>query len=103
MMMHRMEHRRMEQLTVLVGLTPAQAGKVKAILSEEHARIRQSMRKVMEEARATHRAARKETLAKLSAVLSAEQMRKFKLLMPGRMLIQFHGGPGFRVFGPAMP
>lgn len=93
----------MEQLTVLVSLTPAQESKVKAILAEEHARIRQSMRKVVEQARAAHRAVHKETLAKLSAVLSPEQMRKLELLMPGRMLIQFHGGPGARVFGPGMP
>ncbi len=103
MMMHRVEQRRMKRLTVLLGLTPAEQGKVKAILSEEHAKIRRSMWKIMEQARATHRAARRETLEKLSAVLSPEQMRKFKLLMPGRMMIRLHGGPAARAFGPGMP
>lgn len=100
-MQRRLEHRRMEQLTVLLDLTPAQQGKVKAILSEEHAKVRQSMRRVIEQARAAHRAVRHETLAKLSSVLSPQQMKKFKLLMPGRMLIMRHmGGPGVQIFGP---
>jgi len=99
-MRRRLEHRRMEQLTVLLGLTPAQQGKVKAILSEEHTKVRQSMRRVIEQARAAHRTARHETLAKLSSVLSPEQIKKFKLLMPGRMLIMRHmGGPGVRALG----
>ena len=102
MVMQRMEQRQMKRLSVLLGLTPAQRGKVKAILAEEHARLRRRMRKVMEQVRATHRAARHETLEKLSSVLSPEQMSKLKLLMPGRMMIRFRGGPGARVFGPGM-
>jgi hypothetical protein len=82
-MMHRMEHRRMEQLTVLLDLTPAQQEKVKTILAAEHARMRQSMEQAMRQIRDTHRAVRKDTLDKLSAVLSPEQMKKFKVLMPG--------------------
>lgn len=105
MMMHRMEQRQMKRLSVLLGLTPAQQGKVKAILSEEHAKVRRSMWKVMEQARAVHKAARHETLEKLSAVLSPEQMMKFKLLMPampGRMMMMMHGRPGARGFGRGM-
>lgn len=103
MMMHRMEQRRMKRLTVLIGLTPAEQVKVKAILSEEHAKLRRSMWKVMEQARAAHRTVRRETLERLSSVLSPEQIRKFKLLMPGRMMMRFHGGPAARAFGPGMP
>ena len=103
MMMHRMEQRRMKRLTVLLGLTPAEQGKVKVVLAEEHAKIRRSMWKVMEQARATHRAVRRETLKKLSLVLSPEQMKKFKLLMPGRMMMRFHRGPAAQPLGPAMP
>lgn len=100
-MMHRMEQQRMERLTVLLDLTPAQQGRVKAILSAEHAKIRHSMRQVIEQARATHKAVREETLAKLSAVLSPGQMKKFKLLMPGRPMGRWHGGHRTaRMFGP---
>ncbi len=104
-MMHRMQQRRMEQLTVLLGLSPAQQGKVKAILSEEHAKMRQSMRRMMEQMRATHRAVHEETLTKLSGVLSPEQMKKFKLLMPGRMLMMRHMGMGgaAALTGPGAP
>lgn len=100
MIQRRLEHRRMEQLTVLLELTPAQQGKVKAILSEEHAKVRQSMHRIFEQARAAHRSARRETLAKLSSVLSPEQVKKFKLLMPGRMFIMRRmDGPGVQAFG----
>ncbi len=93
-MMQRMEQRRMERLTVLLELTPAQQARVKAILAEEHAKMRRSMRQVMRQMRATHRTVHQETLTRLSGVLSPEQMKKFKLLMPGRMLIMRHMGMG---------
>lgn len=93
-MMQRMQERRMERLTVLLDLTPAQQARVKAILAEEHAKMRRSMRQMVRQMRATHRAAHEETITRLSGVLSPEQMKKFKLLMPGRMLIMRHMGMG---------
>ena len=103
-MMQRMKEQRMERLTVLLDLTPVQQTRVKAILAEEHAKMRRSMRQVMRRMRATHRAVHQETLTRLSGVLSPEQMKKFKLLMPGRMLIMRHMGMGGRaVARPAGP
>ncbi|MBW4050874.1 MAG: periplasmic heavy metal sensor [Proteobacteria bacterium] len=82
-MMHRMEQRRMEQLTVLLDLTPAQQQKVRTILAAEHARMRRTMEQAMRQIRETHRAVRKDTVEKLTGVLSPEQMKKFEVLMPG--------------------
>ncbi len=73
----------MEQLTVLLDLTPAQQQKVRVILAAEHARMMQSVRQAMRQVRDTHRAVRKDTIEKLSGVLSPEQLRKFKVLLPG--------------------
>ncbi len=85
-----MEQHRMEQLTVLLDLTPAQQQAVKAILSSEHARMRQSVEQAMQQVRDAHRAVHKETIDKLSTVLSPAQMKKFNALMPeGGMMM--HG------------
>ena len=86
-MMHRMEQRRMEQLTVLLDLTPAQQQKVQAILAQEHARMRKTMEQAMRQIRETHRAVRKDTVEKLTGVLSPQQMKKFEVLMPGRHMM----------------
>ena len=86
-MMHRMEQRRMEQLTVLLDLTPAQQQKVQAILAAEHARMRKTMEQAMRQIRETHRAVRKDTVEKLTGVLSPQQMKKFEVLMPGRRMM----------------
>lgn len=82
-MMQRIEQRRMEQLTVLLDLTPAQQQKVRTILVAEHARMRKTVEQAMRQIRETHLAVRKDTVEKLSGVLSPEQMKKFKVLMPG--------------------
>ncbi len=79
----------MEQLTVLLDLTPAQQQQVRAILSTEHARMSQSVEQAMRQVRETHRAVRKETLGKLSGVLSPTQMKKLNALMPERGIM--HG------------
>jgi Spy/CpxP family protein refolding chaperone len=102
-MMQRMEQRRMEQMTVLLDLTPAQQQKVQAILAAEHARMSKTMEQAMRQIRETHRLVRKDTIERLSTVLSPEQMKKFKVLMPGpRMMMgammmhgmMMHGGGG---------
>jgi Spy/CpxP family protein refolding chaperone len=86
----RMEQHRMERLTVLLDLTPAQEQKVKTILSAEHARMRQSVEQAMQQVREAHRAVRKDTVDKLSTVLSPAQMKKFNALMPERGMMM-HG------------
>jgi Spy/CpxP family protein refolding chaperone len=84
----RMEQHRMDQLTILLDLTPAQQQAVKTILSSEHARMRQSLEQAMQQVRDTHRAVHKETVDKLSAVLSPAQMKKFNALMPEGGMMQ---------------
>ncbi|HVS75633.1 MAG TPA: hypothetical protein VHE11_01785 [Steroidobacteraceae bacterium] len=113
-MEQRMEQHRMDRLTILLDLTPAQQEKVKTILTAEHARMRQSMEQAMQQVRAAHRAVRKDTADKLSAVLSPAQMKKFDALMPQRGMmhgmrmhgLMMHGmghGPGMGPPPPAPP
>jgi Spy/CpxP family protein refolding chaperone len=81
----KMEQRRMEQLAVLLDLTPAQRQQVQAILSEQRAKMKTAMQQVeqaMSQARAAHEAAHKETLQRLSSVLTPVQMKKLDVLMP---------------------
>lgn len=102
----KMEQQRLDRMAVLLDLTPAQRQQVQAILSEEHARMNTAMQQVeqaMKQARATHRAVRKDTEQKLAGVLSPTQMKKLEALMPehGMMMHEMmmrgmmHGmGPG---------
>jgi Spy/CpxP family protein refolding chaperone len=97
--MHRMEQWRLHQLTVLLGLTSAQRQQVQAILAEQHAAMRTSMQKMMRAMRAmreAHVAAKRQMMAKMAHVLTAEQMAKFKVLVPPHPWAGMHGpmGPG---------
>lgn len=81
----KMEQHRMERLDVLLDLTAAQRQQVQAILTDEHAKMRPAMQQVeqaMKQARAAHEAVHKETLQRLSSVLTPAQMKKLKVLMP---------------------
>lgn len=81
----KMEQRRMERLEVLLDLTAAQRQQVQAILTDEHAKMRpimQQMQQAMKQARAADEAVHKETLQRLSSVLTPAQMKKLKVLMP---------------------
>lgn len=81
-----MQQRRMERLTLLLDLTPAQQRQVQAIFADEHARMKSAMRQVrqaMRRARATHAAVRKETQQRLQSVLNPLQMKKLAALKPG--------------------
>lgn len=83
--MHRMEQWRLHQLTVLLDLTAAQRQQVQAILAEQHAAMRTSMQEMMRAMHAmrqAHMAAKRQMMAKMAHVLSAEQMAKFKVLAP---------------------
>ncbi len=102
----------MEQLTVLLDLTPAQRQKVETILSAEHARMRQSVEQAMRQVQETHRAVHKDALGKLAAVLSPGQMKKLNALMPehgmmmhGMMMhgMMMHGMDHGMDMGPAGP
>jgi hypothetical protein len=95
----KMEQHRMERLTVLLDLTPAQQQQVRTIFSDEHARMKTAMGQVqeaMKQVRAAHEAAHKETLQRLGSVLSPAQMKKLDALMPprgvmGRHRMMMHG------------
>lgn len=110
----KMEQRRMERLTVLLDLTPAQRRQVQAILSDEHARMKARMQQVEEavrQARIAHEAVRKDAEQRLAAVLNPTQMKKLRVLMPehpGRALMMRHGcmgpmPPPGSAPGPASP
>ncbi len=97
--MHRMEQWRLHQLTVLLDLTAAQRQQVQAILAEQHAAMRTSMQEMMRAMHAmrqAHMAAKRQMMAKMAHVLSAEQMAKFKVLVPPHPWFGMHGpmGPG---------
>jgi len=105
-----MQQRRMERLTLLLDLTPAQQRQVEAIFTDEHTRMKAAMRQVrqaMQQARATHETVRKETQQRLKSVLNPLQMKKLAALMPGpgmmhdmmmhRMMM---GGMGPGMMGP---
>jgi hypothetical protein len=95
------EARHMEDLATLLDLTDAQRGQVQSILEAQHAK----MKEAFEQARASgtrpdwqqmktlHGQIRQETLAKLSPVLSASQLKKFQILSE-RMHPHFGHGPG---------
>lgn len=95
----KMERHRMERLTVLLDLTPAQQQQVRTIFSDEHARMKTAMEQAqaaMKQVRTAHEAARKETVQRLKAVLSPAQMKKLDALMPprgmrGRHRMMMHG------------
>ena len=81
----KMEQRRMEQLSVLLDLTPAQRQQVQAIFTDQHARMKAAMQQVeqaMRQARAAHEAIHKDTVQRLSSVLTPAQMKKLEVLMP---------------------
>jgi Spy/CpxP family protein refolding chaperone len=85
-----------DHLAILLDLTDAQKAQVQAVLQQEH----DSMKAQMEQARASgqrpsfeqmkaqHTAMKQDTLAKLTPVLSPEQLKKLQVLMDE------HGGPG---------
>ena len=90
---------RMDHLALLLDLTDAQKAQVQTILDAEHAKVRQQheqaeaagQKPTREQVQAARELAQQETLAKLTPVLSAEQLKKFEVLMAHR---HPPGGPG---------
>ena len=76
----RMRERRMDRLAVLLDMTPAQRQQVQAILAAERTRMQEAMKQAMTAGRAAHA----DTVTRLGQVLNPAQMKKLKLLMPGR-------------------
>lgn len=95
----RMEQWRLHQLSVLLDLTSAQRQQVQRILTEQHSAMRSSMQEMMRAMRAmrqARRSAKQQMMAKMAHVLSAEQMAKFKVLMPPHPWLRKRGPMGPR-------
>lgn len=89
----KMQQHRMERLSVLLDLTPAQQQQVRTIFADEHAKMKtamQQMQEAMKQVRAADEAAHKETLQRLGSVLSPAQMKKLDALMPPRGMMRGH-------------
>jgi len=96
----------MNNLAILLALTAAQKTQVQTILQDEHAQMKQAFQDVKaattagtkpnwQQLRTLHQQISQETVAKLTPVLSATQLAKFKILQHSMMRGHFHhGGPG---------
>jgi Spy/CpxP family protein refolding chaperone len=79
-MRHENPAQRMDHLATLLDLSDAQKAQVSTILQEEHAKARAAH----QQAQAAREQIQQETLAKLTPVLSAAQLKKFQVLMAER-------------------
>jgi hypothetical protein len=97
----------MNNLAILLDLTAAQKTQVQAILQEEHTQMKQAFQDVkaatpagtrpnFQQLRTLHQQISQETITKLTPVLSATQLAKFKILQHSMMHGHFHhhGGGG---------
>ena len=95
----------MNDLAILLDLTAAQKAQVQTILQEQHAQIRQAFQDVKastaagtrpnwQQMRTLHQQISQETVTRLTPVLSATQLQKFKILQHGMMRGHFHHGGG---------
>lgn len=81
----------MDRMAVLLDLTDAQKSEVQKILNEQHEKMRaaheerhnnaDSTPPTREEREKFHEQMKQDTIAKLQSVLSAEQIKKFEVLM----------------------
>ena len=89
---HESAAERMDHLATLLDLTDAQKAQVQTILEEQHAKMKaqrdavqaSGQKPTFEQMKAEHEQLRAETLAKLTPVLSAAQLKKFQILMEER-------------------
>jgi Spy/CpxP family protein refolding chaperone len=79
----------LEHLATLLDLTDAQKAQVQAVLEEEHSKMKalrdqaqaSGTRPTFEQMKAERQQMQQETLAKLTPVLTATQLKKFQVLM----------------------
>ena len=89
---HQSAAERMDHLATLLDLTADQKSQVQAVLEEEHAQMKErrdqaresGTKPTFEEMKAAHEQAQKDTLAKLTPILSPDQLKKFQVLMAER-------------------
>lgn len=82
----------MDHLATLLDLNADQKTQVQAVLEEEHAKMKaqheqsqaSGTRPTFEQMKAAHEQAQKETLAKLTPILTPDQLKKFQVLMAER-------------------
>jgi acyl-CoA synthetase (AMP-forming)/AMP-acid ligase II len=97
----------MDNLAILLDLTAAQKAQVQTILQEQHTQMRQALQDVKastaagtgpnwQQMRTLHQQISEETITKLTPVLSATQLQKFKILQHAMMHghLRHHGGGG---------
>jgi len=89
---HESAAERMNHLATLLDLTADQKTQVQAVLQEEHARMKaqhdqaeaSGTKPTFEQMKAAHEQAQKDTLARLTPILSPGQLEKFRVLMAER-------------------
>ena len=82
----------MDHLATLLDLSADQKTQVQAVLEEEHARMKAQREQsqaagtkpTFEQMKVAHEQAQKDALAKLTPILSPEQLKKFQVLMAER-------------------
>ena len=83
---------RMDHLATLLDLTADQKTQVQAVLDEEHAKMKAAheqaessgTKPTFEQMKAAHVQMQQDTLAKLKPILTADQLKKFQVLMSER-------------------
>jgi len=96
---------RMDNLAILLDLTAAQKAQVQTVLQEEHAQMKQAFQDVKastaagtkpnwQQMRTLHQQISQETITRLTPMLSATQLQKFKILQRRMMHGHFHPGGG---------
>ena len=105
----------MNNLAILLDLTPAQKSQVQNILHEEHAQMKQAFQDVKastaagarpnwQQMRTLHQQIGQETITRLTPVLNATQLQKFKIIqhaMRGHFRHGGHGGGAAVAVAPA--
>ena len=82
----------MDHLATLLDLSADQKTQVQAVLEEEHAKMKAAheqaessgTKPTFEQMKATHEQMQQDTLAKLKPILTADQLKKFQVLMAER-------------------
>jgi hypothetical protein len=103
----------MDNLAILLDLSAAQKAEVQTVLQEEHAQMKQAFQDVKastaagskpnwQQMRTLHQQISQETITRLTPMLSATQLQKFKILRHGMMMHgHFHPGGGAAAATPA--
>jgi Spy/CpxP family protein refolding chaperone len=89
---HESAAERLDHLATLLDLTADQKTQVQAVLDEEHAKMKAAhdqaessgTKPTFEQMKSAHEQMQQDTLAKLKPILTADQLKKFQVLMAER-------------------